>query len=282
MQTQAKFLLDSYVIENSYHDDLYQVLTGLGYEVICDRYTPMQREATMKHYDDADCVVLYGSMSFVEQHQRNRCFVPGAYYTKDRYLCSEYMSRLPLDILANNDYVMVPFAEFVRRREQFYKMFNANKIFVRPNSGFKTFTGLPIHEDEFDYEVNTLRSGLTSTTDQTMVLVASCKRIEKEYRFFIVNGKVITGSQYKDCDKLAIDASFDPACLAVAERVAKNPWQVDLAYACDVGIVNGEPKVIELNAFSTSGLYAVDIPALFKAVSAVAIAEWKHEVSLND
>lgn len=279
---KSNFLVDSYVIENSYHDDLNDVLTGLGYNVICGRYTPMAQEAVERHFNDDECVVLYGSMSFVEQHSRGRGFVPGAYYTKNRYLCSEYLPRMPLDTLANADYVMVPFAEFVRRHQQFYDMFSTNKVFIRPNSGFKTFTGLPIHMDDFDHEINGLRSGLTSVTDQTMILVASCKRISAEYRFFVVGGKVITGSRYKLNEELSIDANIDPDCLAVAEKIASNPWQVDLAYACDVGIVNGEPKVIELNAFSTSGLYAADIPALFNAVSDIAVAEWLGEVSLVD
>ncbi|MEG0869617.1 MAG: ATP-grasp domain-containing protein [Hafnia sp.] len=281
MQQRAKFLIDRYVVENSYHDDLHEHLQAMGYEVVCEQYTPMLIEPPRQHFRDDDCVVLYGSLSFVEQFSRGREFIPGAYYTKNRYLCSQYLHRLPWDLLGNQDYVMVPFGELVRRRQQFYDMFNTNCLFIRPDSGFKTFTGLPLHEEDFDHEVNTLRQ-LRNITDDVMILVSSGKRIEGEYRFFVVGGEVITGSRYKLNDQLAIDSVIDGRCLEVAQAIAKGPWQVDLAYACDVGIVNGQPKVIELNAFSTSGLYAADIPKLFGAVSDIALAEWRGDVSLSN
>jgi hypothetical protein len=281
MTVKAKFLIDRYVVENSYHDDLYEQLKLLGFEVVCDGYTYFTQEPATKHFGDDDCVVLYGSMSFVEQFGRGRGFIPGAYYTKSRYLCSQYMHRLPEGIMANDDYLMLPFGEFVRRHKSIYQLFNSNKIFIRPNSGHKTFTGLPIHIEEFTHEINTLRK-LLNVSDDTLILIASCKEIMAEYRFFVVGGKVITGSRYKLGNELSIEPIIDEACLEVAKRVAEHAWQVDLAYACDVGIVDGKPKVIELNAFSTSGLYAVDIPSLFTAVAEIAVAEWNDEVSLTD
>jgi len=59
-------------------------------------------------------------------------------------------------------------------------------------------------------------------------------------------------------------------------------WQPDIAYACDVGIVNGSPKIIELNSFSSSGFYACDISKIIHAIDRVAIMEYNGDISIGD
>lgn len=58
----------------------------------------------------------------------------------------------------------------------------------------------------------------------------------------------------------------DHGCMRVASQIASESFQIDNAYCCDVGIVNGLPKVIELNYFSAAGFYACDVEKLFEAV----------------
>lgn len=277
---KVKFLLDRYMIDNSYHERLDETLMSMGYDVIVDKYYPIEDFPKKRHFSDDDCVVLYGSISFVNQYQRARKFVPGAYFSKEGFLCSRYMHRLPTNVLANHDYLMLPYGEFLRQHKRIYALFNTNKIFLRPDSGSKTFTGLAIHEDDFAHEINTLNR-LLNVDHNSMVLVASCKNIEVEFRFFIVEGKVITGSQYKIGDDLIISPVVSPRCLALAQEIAQGPFQIDLAYACDIGIVDGEPKVIELNSFSAAGLYAADVKNLFSAVAECAAAEHRERWSLD-
>lgn len=277
---KVKFLLDSYMIDNSYHERLDESLVAMGYEVVVDKYYPCQEFPEIRHFSDSDCVVLYGSISFVNQHQKKRKFVPGAYFSREGFLCSRYMHRLPSRVLANHDYLMLPYGEFLRQHRRIYGLFNTDKIFLRPDSGSKTFTGLAIHEDDFEHETNTLNK-LLNVDHDSMVLVASCKKIDVEYRFFIVRGEVVTGSQYKVDDDLIISPVVSKKCLALAQEIAQGPFQVDLAYACDIGIVDGEAKVIELNSFSAAGLYAADVKALFTAVAECAAAEHEQELSLE-
>lgn len=279
---KSKWLIDKFLIEMSYHENLSEVLKRMGYKCIVSHYLPMSEQPPKKHYKDKECVVIYGSIGFVKQHVKKRNFVPGAYYQEKEMDCIGYMPKMDNpSLMANHNHVFTTFRDFMDRRDFFYDIFNTNKVFIRPNSGYKTFTGLPIHTDEFDYEINTLKN-LTSVVDESLILVSSCKTIAAEYRFFIVNRQVVTGSQYKLNDKLDIQTGYSQEALAVAELMAKNVWQPDLAYACDVGIVNGEPKIIELNAFSCSGFYACDIPLLVDAVNEVAVLEYNGELSIGE
>lgn len=279
---KSKWLIDDYIIKNSYHDDFEVILKKMNHEVIVDKYIPMSRKPLNHHYSDDDCVVLYGSISFNKQYSKDRTFIPGMYYQEKALECLGYMPRLDnSELLANYNHVFTTFKDFNNRKQFFYDIFNSNKVFIRPNSGFKTFTGLPIHIEEFDYEINTLKN-LTSVVDETLILVSSCKVIASEYRFFIVNREVVTGSQYKKDEELYIKQGYPEAALEVAKAMAKNKWQPDIAYACDVGIVNGMAKIIELNAFSSSGFYAADLPILVEAVDTVAVLEYNGELSIGE
>lgn len=279
---KAKWLIDDYLIQTSYHDAMDDILKKMGYEVIVDKYIPFSPKPVNHHYSDNDCVIMYGSIGFVNLYSKDRAFIPGAYYQEKALETLSYMTNIDKnENLANSDYVFTTFKDFIRRKDFFYTIFNSNKIFIRPNSGFKTFTGLPIHYDEFDYEINTLKA-LTSVTEETLILVSSCKEISSEYRFFICNREVVAGSQYKKNEELFISKNYSQEAFQLAQVMAKNIWQPDLAYACDVGIINGQPKIIELNAFSCSGFYACNIEDIIDSVNQVAIMEYNNEISIGE
>lgn len=278
----SKWLLDSYLLETSYHEDMSKVLLDLGYEYEVEKYIPMLGRANNIHFSDDDCVVMYGSIGFIKNYSEGRKFIPGAYFQDKSLESLCYMSKIDdFELLANSNHVFTTFKDLINRKDFFYEIFNTNKIFIRPNSGFKTFTGLPIHYEEFNFEINSLKQ-LTSVTDETLILVSSCKKMGNEYRFFIVDREVITGSQYKDKHGLHIRKEFSHEALSIAEKVAKNIWQPDLAYACDIGIVNNEPKIIELNAFSCSGFYGCDMKKLLSSVNEIAVKEYRGELSIGE
>ena len=274
------FVIDQGMLEDTPHASLPTALRELGYTVeVTECRNNLLREP-LREYSADECVVLYGSIGFVEQRLRNSQAIPGAYYTKDRLACSHYMLRIPLELLGNAEGVYLPFGDFVRRRDQLYRLFGASRLFVRPDSGGKTFTGVCLEQETAAFEINSLRQ-LTSVSDDTRVLIAPAQVISSEYRFFIVEGEVVTGSRYHVNGERSIDPEVSTLCLKVAEKVAKLPWQVDLAYTCDVGLFGGEARVVELNAFSTSGLYACDALRLFDTLGKVAWREFSGELSLE-
>jgi hypothetical protein len=277
---RSKWLIDDYIIQTSYHEDFRDVLKRNNFEFEVKKYIPFSEKVETVANPD-DCVVIYGSIGFVKQYL-NQGFIPGAYLEEKSMNCIGYMPFIEdFNILANSNNVFTTYEDLKNRKEFFYDIFRTNKIFVRPNCGLKTFTGLPIHYDEFNHETNSLEK-LTSVEKNTLILVSNCKTITNEYRFFIVNREVITGSQYKLNDELNVQKGYSQEAFAIAEKMAKNKWQPDLAYVCDVGIVNGEPKIIELNSFSCSGFYACDMNKIVEAVDLIAVKEYNGEISIGE
>lgn len=279
------FVLDEDLLASGAHGHLIDDLASEGYRVHLEKRQSSVYSDPIFTDTGGECTVLYGSIQFVEQRLRNTSYSPGAYYSRERFRCSHYMHRLPLAWLGNADYVCAPFAELRRRHEHFYRLFGVSRLFIRPDSGAKVFTGLAVTEDDIAQEMNSLMQ-LTSVTDDTMTLVAPAKRILSEYRFYIVEGKVVTASRYMVDGNPSASPDVHPECLDLAHQVASCRWQVDVAYTCDIGLFD-EPggcqaKIVELNAFSTSGLYECDSLALFKAVACAALKEHRLDISVED
>lgn len=275
----VSFLLDKTLLEASNQEHLVDSLLSSGYRVILDVHHQLGENVVPGVMLREGCAVAYGSIRFVESKTKGCQSTPGAYYSRDRYKCTHYMTRMPMDLLANGNGIYLPFGELERKHNEVYRLFGVSRLFVRPDSGAKVFTGLVIEQDAAAFELKSLMS-LTSVTTDTLVLIAPAQSISVEYRFFIVEGMVVTGSQYMRDGMPEVSQDVDSECLAAAERVAGLPWQIDLAYACDIGLIDGVPKLIELNAFSTSGLYACNGKALFEAVAHAAWREYNGEISI--
>lgn len=277
---QITFLMDETLLSKTGNGDLPERLRAEGFNVMAEPQDSAL--CRMEPYESAihGPSVIYGSIPFVTRRQ-SADLVPGAYYHATRFNCSYYQNRLPLDLLGNGEGIYLPFGDFERRAESIYRLFGVSRLFIRPDAGSKSFTGVSISLDDLNYELNSLRR-LTSVTNDTLVLISPHQEVTNEYRFYIVNGKVITASSYRINGEDVDDAPIDVDCMEVASRIAESSWQIDLAYTCDVGLFDGKPKVVELNAFSTSGLYRCDAVALFKAVAEVALREYEGELSLMD
>ena len=175
------------------------------------------------------------------------------------------------------DYYILPFSE-IKRREWFLFKYYGGEFFIRPNSVNKTFGAKTLNEDNFDLEIKTLEE-YEAVSDNELVVICSVKKLKFEFRFFIVNGKVVTGSQYQYNGILDIRNNIKPEALKLAKEIARLPRQPDVCYVVDIGITEyDECKVIELNALSCSGVYACDTRKIVKAVSKVAEKEFKGEL----
>jgi hypothetical protein len=229
-------------------------------------------------YEDEDCVVLYGSHQFCRAVGPHR-FRPGALGLTDRTSTLAYLSNLPAEWMLNSDGLHTTWKLFRNNPERFFDIFGSERIFLRPNSGFKTFTGLSIPRDDIQHEINCMNQ-LTGVMDETLVMVAGPKELLGEFRFVVAEGKVLTGSEYRWDNKLDIRIDYPPECLELAEKVARHQWQADTAYTCDVALTPHGPKVVELNSFCCAGLYACDLEKVVQGISEVAEREWRGETSL--
>ncbi len=146
-------------------------------------------------------------------------------------------------------------------------------FFIRPYEDTKTFTGFVTTKHEFNHwreKLGTVTDGFSTLTGDTLVTVSSVKDIQREYRFFVVDGQIVTGSLYKMGDRPLQSRIIDDDVLAFAKEMV-TCYQPDRAFVLDVAMLEDSLKVIELNCFNASGYYACDIS---KIVGAIETARW--------
>jgi hypothetical protein len=248
-------------------------LQGMQCEVV--KYSPYKYDP-YKQYADNECVIFYGSLYLAHQIQREKQWVPGAYCNFNNFECLTYYSHWGKYLL-NNDYVMLPLMEFYRKRKSIYKWYGHwDSIFMRPNSGLKSFNGAVYHINQLEDEMLFINSYANEMSDNIIVIISTPKVIELEWRIVMVDKKVVAASQYKKNDKVDIKEGCDIGASHLASIIAEEEWQPDKAYVLDICKSNEDYYLLEANSFSCSSFYDCQLPLIVKSVSNIALKEWQE------
>lgn len=269
-----KWLLEDEVFEEDLvpiHQELER--QGIEYKIV--RYVPFEGVKVPSNFADNDCVICYGSLNFVSQLQTMKKWVPGWWCTLPNFLCTTYFTYFGKHLF-NSQYVFVTVAEFPRLKDWLFSTFGIDDcLFIRPNTGFKTFAGKIIEKRFFDKDWEWI---LEFSAQDDLILVSSPKHIDVEWRLVVSDKKVIAGCQYKTYEPSTRKLGFDPDpfCppepISFANRIAVEVgWEPDPMYVMDICLSNGEYYLLELNAFSTSGWYDCDPAAIIKEANRQAV-----------
>ncbi len=279
-----------WLIEDYEHDSSLQPLMDevrkQGMELSVVKYEPWE-SGEFNQYPNEDCVIFYGTLNLGRQLQKQKKWIPGVYCNFQKLCCITYYSYWG-KYLFNNDYIMLPMMEIKRREDYVFDMLGVDDcIFIRPNSGAKTFTGQILKREEIDQEFKLFANYAAKPLDQIITVISSPKVIEKEWRFAVVDKKVVACSQYRDFAKekvsdnkkeyeLFIVEGSEAGAKILAEKIAEEEWQPDIAYTLDICKSNGEYYLLEANSFSCSGLYESEPEPIVREISKAALREWEE------
>jgi len=271
---KVKWLIEDYEHDSSLAPLIDEVeKQGMEYKIA--KYEPWE-SCKLDHYPDNDCVVFYGTLNLGRQLQRQKGWIPGAYCNFKNLCCKTYYSYWA-KYLFNQDYIMLPFMEIKRRQDWIYDNYGVDDtIFIRPDSGAKTFAGQTLAKEMIDKEFKLFANYASMPSDEIITVISSAKVIDEEFRIVIVDKKIVAGSQYKKDGKLDISTRVPRQAWELAKQIAQEEWQPDIAYTLDICKSNGEYSMLEANSFSCSGLYLCDPEPIVRELSKVALREWKE------
>lgn len=144
--------------------------------------------------------------------------------------------------------------------------------FIKPASDLKAFaaTVVPVGQT-LDQALSFQNVG--DIDPDELVLITDVKQVELELRLFVVEGQIVTGSQYHVNDRIDVkplNQSADHQTLIAFGKEMVAEYEPDqFAYTLDVCLHNGKPAIVEYNCFNASGLYKSDAKLLFGAVAEV-------------
>jgi len=132
--------------------------------------------------------------------------------------------------------------------------------FVRPHRQYKLFTPAVVDFDGYGVWVNS--TGLSRDTE---VLVSTVKEIRRETRFFVLDGAIVSASQYALGGSVVVDALVDAGARKFAESMIDR-WQPQVAFVLDIAETADGYRIIEVNGYTTSGFYRCDVGAIASAL----------------
>lgn len=162
-------------------------------------------------------------------------------------------------------------------------------VFIRPVLDDKSFAGrvdTPASLAGWKSELTAVVAGmepdesLPTVTLDTIVAWASPKRIDAEWRFFVVGGVVVTGSRYQSCGRSSKKRMVrpDPQFPEYGRTTEHDPWTFaqDRAdwwqplpnFVIDIAETPDGLKVIECGCLNAAGWYDSDVAAIVDAVQA--------------
>lgn len=186
---------------------------------------------------------------------------PFAWYETDAFECISYYELLKGNLL-QEDHVFMRLGDVLGNIDSLYSRFG-RKVFLRPNDNEKSFVGSLVKIDLLESWVK----GVSNNNSADLLVVASSpKEIEYEWRFVVVWGQIVAGSQYKAGDCIDIHHEYPTAAAVFAKKMAWK-WYKFPVFIVDVCLTGGEYKVVEVGPFNYAGLYRCDLRAIVKAIN---------------
>ena len=227
-------------------------------------------------YKDDEIVIFYGSLNSSKQIQRKKQWIPGSVCNSKNLCCLTYYSHWG-KYLFNKNYIMLPLSEVGRRREEIYDQFGVDGcIFMRPNSGSKTFCGSVYSIESLDSELKIIDNYSGLPLDEILVIISSPKFINREWRV-VVSSKygAVASSMYKKNGEIYSEEGSPQEVIEIANKIAMDEWQPDRMYVVDICESNGDFHFLEVNSFSCSGFYKCNPKPIIEIASILALEEWK-------
>lgn len=109
-----------------------------------------------------------------------------------------------------------------------------------------------------------------SLQHDTILMLCRPKAIQKEWRVWIVNTRIITVSLYKEGGRVVYRNEIDDDARAFASAMAKLNPDYALAYVMDICRTADGLFLLETNCINAAGFYAADLVALAAAINGLA------------
>lgn len=149
------------------------------------------------------------------------------------------------------------------------------KAFLRPIEDSKVFAGRVFTDQElteWQHSIITMGDDYGSSMNgDTLIQVCPVKEIYAEYRYWIVDDKIVTKSMYKRGDVVHyssdVDHRFDRFVTSLTGgNFYLSYWRPHDAYVIDVCDTPDGIKVVELNTLNSAGFYAANMTDLIMAL----------------
>jgi hypothetical protein len=137
--------------------------------------------------------------------------------------------------------------------------------FIRPTKDSKIFNGGLYSRTKWDDTVEIVKKKYLGILPPVEIQIGKPKKIYKEARIWIVDGKIVTSSYYKFGDNVAYLEEVEPEAIDFAKEMVEL-YKVAPAFVMDVCLTPDGWKIVEINCVNCAGFYKGDLQKLVMAL----------------
>jgi hypothetical protein len=256
-----KILLEKYIQSNYYNNIINNIHKENLILIDWTKSHLVDVDKTLSNIDpNDDSILVIGPIEFVEKCQKLKTkWQIFANWENFEYLTYEkHFNKFML----NRKYIVCN----AKSLENTFSMLKTDKLFVRPNSSKKLFSGTIVSLDTFSDD-SKKKIFFYGIDDNELCIVSKVKDISDEFRVVINENEIMSMCKYdKISDKYTtINSTDEKNILNFVYDVFKNvKWKPERLFVMDVCKSNNEFKIVELNTFSASDLYECDVDLILK------------------
>lgn len=273
---RAKWIIENFTDSEDYRD-LIKAVRDSGRDCfVIGRHNHFDFDPS--GYKEGDCIIAQGSIQMtknIASRLPHGCF-PVAYNSWEKYLCSSFYPHYK-DLLFNDIHEFTTVKNFKENKFHYYEKFGREAlIFIRPDTGEKSFSGQLLDLQDFDrFWENAVQC---NAKDDDAIIVSTPKTINGEWRFVVTKKKeIVAQSTYQYQGKKTLIPSAPAGATELCKKILEVGHFPDSIFCVDIcQDADGNFWLLELTSFSSAGLYAADKNSIVKAVSEIAEEEYAN------
>lgn len=227
-----------------------------GYEFIPITAIPFSNE--LPSIDNSKPTIFYGATGLMSIIFDSGLWSPGVYFNPD--------STYPVWAEKYGKHTLNDLFQETTMRELLFSDYEPEmEFFIRPSNDQKAFAGQVMKISEIKDWSNKLQIGEEDLWSLP-IIVAEPLSIAHEWRLFMVDGRVSSGTHYRAQNRLSVDPNVPDSVIEFAEKRATE-YSPAPVFIMDIGQCGEKLYVIEVGCFNSAGFYAADISKIVKDVS---------------
>lgn len=221
--------------------------------------------------------IFYGSTTLIFNALKIKKFRKGIFYNAATFNIKNYVEKWGERML-NAESIFTTFEEFALK---YYD--DSKELFIRPIEDDKAFSGTVMKFEEIkNFATNLQDSNNPYLTLTTKICISDPKSIQKEWRSFIVNKKVVSATRYITHEELNISVSDVPDRLIQFIEESCEIYNLHPIFVMDIALCDDKYYIIECNCFNGTGFYQHDIKKIIYEINEYLLKLNESDLAIFD
>lgn len=206
--------------------------------------------------------IIYGSTTFMINAYNNQDYKDGVFYDPETFQMNNYVKKWGNHVLNSNGQ-LIQFGNLDKIESE-----PSKEWFIRPNHDSKEFSGrVDTFTELINWSKKICKLELEDFNQYTEVWISEPQIIDKEWRVFIVDNRIISTSKYMDKGHLNESDTDIPKEMILFTQQRINEYKLTDIYVMDVAQIGNHFKIIECNCFNGTGFYKHNIEKVIKEIN---------------